>query len=50
MKAAIAFNSKRKEPAKPDTTHLSPEGATETAGLVAREIRKNVPELAGLLR
>jgi lysophospholipase L1-like esterase len=48
--AAVAFNAKSKDPAQPDTTHLSPEGATGTAGLVAEEIRKNVPDLARLLR
>lgn len=48
--AAVAFDAAVKDPTKPDKTHLSPEGATKTAGLVAEEIRKNVPELAGLLR
>jgi lysophospholipase L1-like esterase len=43
--AAAAFNRN-----KTDTTHLSPEGAAETAKLVADEIRKNVPELAKLLK
>lgn len=48
--AAVAFNAKSKDPAKPDTTHLSTDGATKTADLVADEIRKNVPELFQLLR
>ncbi len=48
--AAVPFNATSKDPAKPDTTHLSAEGATKTAGLVADEIRKNAPELAALLR
>jgi len=43
--AAATFNRN-----KTDTTHLSPEGAAETAKLVADEIRKNVPELAKLLK
>lgn len=47
--AAVTFNPKIKDPAKPDTTHLSSEGAKETAKLVAEEMRNNVPELAGLL-
>jgi pectinesterase len=47
--AAVAFNAKTKDPEKPDTTHLSAEGAAKTASLVAEEIRKNVPDLAGLL-
>ena len=49
-KAAVAFDAKTKDPSRPDKTHLSPEGATETAKLVADEVRKNVPELAKLLR
>ena len=48
-KAAVAFDAKTKDPSRPDKTHLSPEGATETAKLVADEVRKNVPELAKLL-
>ncbi len=48
--AAVAFNAKSKDPAKPDTTHLSADGATKTADLVADEIRKHVPELFQLLR
>jgi pectinesterase len=47
--AAVAFDAKAKDPSKPDKTHLSAQGAKETARLVAAEIRKNVPELAGLL-
>jgi len=49
-KAAEDFDPQAKDPAKPDKTHLSPKGAEETAGLVAEEIRKNVPELAELLK
>ncbi len=48
--AAVAFDAKTKDPTKPDKTHLSTEGATKTANLVADEIRKNVPELELLLR
>lgn len=48
--AAVAFNAKSKDPEFPDRTHLSEKGAEETAKLVADEIRKNVPELAKLLR
>lgn len=47
--AAVSFDAKSKDPAHPDKTHLSPLGATETAKLVADEIRKSVPELATLL-
>ncbi len=47
--AAAEFDAKSKDPAKPDKTHLSAKGAQETAKLVADEIRKNSPELAGLL-
>ena len=47
--AAVAFDAKSKDPAKPDKTHLSAEGAAKTAKLVAEEIRKKVPELAELL-
>ena len=49
-KAAAAFDAKTKDPAKPDKTHLSAEGAAQTAELVAGESHKNVPELAKLLR
>lgn len=49
-KAAIAFDAKAKDPAKPDKTHLSEKGATETAKLVADEIRQKVPDLAKLLK
>jgi len=49
-KAAEVFDPPGKDPAKPDKTHLSPKGAEETAGLVVDEIRKNVPELAELLK
>lgn len=48
--AAVAFDAKTRDPSKPDKTHLSDEGAEETAKLVADEIRKNVPELAKLLK
>ncbi len=48
--AAVAFNAESKDPAKPDRTHLSAEGGAKTAELVAEEIRKHVPDLAGLLR
>jgi pectinesterase len=48
--AAKAFNPHSKDPARPDTTHLSAEGAAKTAVLVADEIRRKVPELARLLR
>ena len=49
-KAALAFDAKSKDPSQPDKTHLSPKGAAETAKLVAAEIRKNIPELAGFLK
>jgi lysophospholipase L1-like esterase len=49
-KAAIAFDAKSSDPSKPDKTHLSSKGAAETAKLVVDEIRKNVPELAKLLK
>ena len=49
-KAAEVFDPKVKDPAQPDKTHLSPKGAEETAGLVVDEIRKDVPELAELLK
>ena len=49
-KAAVAFDAKTKDPSQPDKTHLSAKGAAETAKLVAAEIRKNVPELATLLK
>lgn len=48
--AAVAFDAKSSDPAKPDKTHLSPKGAEETAKLVADEVRKNIPELARLLK
>lgn len=47
--AAVVFDAKSKDPAKPDKTHLSDKGAEETAKLVADEIRMNVPELSVLL-
>jgi pectinesterase len=47
--AAIAFDAQSKDPAKPDKTHLSAKGAAETTKLMAEEIRRKVPELAGLL-
>lgn len=49
-KAAVVFDAKSKDPAKPDRTHLSAEGAQASAKLVAEEIRKNIPDLAELLR
>jgi lysophospholipase L1-like esterase len=49
-KAAVAFDARTKDPSKPDTTHLSTKGAAETAKLIADEIRKEVPELAKLLK
>ena len=48
--AARAFNAKSKDPSRPDTTHLSALGAAKTATLVADEIRKNIMELAKLLK
>ncbi len=48
--AAAAFDPKTNDPSKPDKTHLSEKGATETAKLVADEIRQKVPELAKLLK
>lgn len=48
--AAIAFDAASKDPSKPDKTHLSEKGAEETAKLVADEVRKQVPELAALLK
>jgi lysophospholipase L1-like esterase len=48
--AAVPFDAASKDPAHPDKTHLSAEGATKTASLVADGIRKNAPELAPLLR
>lgn len=48
--AAAAFDPKAKDPSKPDKTHLSAKGAEETAKLVADEIRKQLPELAKLLK
>jgi len=49
-KAAVAFDAKSANPSNPDKTHLSPQGAAETAKLVAEEIRKHAPELAKLLK
>lgn len=48
--AAEAFDAKSRNPSIPDRTHLSAYGATETAKLVAEEIRKNIPALAGRLK
>lgn len=48
--AAAAYDAKTKDPTHPDKTHLSTKGAEETAKLVADEIRKNIPELARLLK
>jgi lysophospholipase L1-like esterase len=47
---SLPFNAKSEDPSKPDATHLSPEGAAETAKLVAEEIRKTSPEIALFLR
>ncbi|MES2440174.1 MAG: rhamnogalacturonan acetylesterase [Verrucomicrobiota bacterium] len=47
--AAVAYDAKSKDLAKPDKTHLSTFGETETAKLVADEIRKTSPELAKTL-
>ena len=44
--AAVPYDAKSKDPATPDKTHLSNFGETETAKLVAGEIRKVSPELA----
>ena len=49
-KAAVAFDARSKDPSVPDKTHLSSKGAAETAKLVADEIRKNIPELAAVLK
>jgi len=46
--AAAVFDIKSSDPEKSDKTHLSPEGATRIAHLVATEIRTIVPELAGI--
>jgi len=47
---SLPFNAPGKDSSKPDTTHLSPTGATETAKLVADELRKASPEFAPLLQ
>lgn len=47
--AAVAFNAPSQVPTKPDTTHLSAEGAARTANLVAEEIGRLEPELARML-
>ncbi len=47
--AATVFDAKHKDPNRIDKTHLSPEGAKQTAALVADEIRLNVKELEDLL-
>lgn len=49
-KAAVAFDAWSQDTLKPDKTHLSAVGASKTAALVADEIRKNVSELAQLLK
>lgn len=49
-KAAEEFDAPGKDPAKPDKTHLSAKGASETARLVTAEIRRNVPDLAKRLK
>jgi pectinesterase len=48
-RAAAAFDANGKNPSIPDKTHLSEYGATETAKLVAGEIRNNVSELGMLM-
>lgn len=48
--AAAVFDPKPKDPAKPDKTHLSAQGAEATAKLVADEIRLRLPALAALLK
>jgi len=48
--AALVYDARTKDPSKPDKTHLSAEGAKETAKLVADEIRKNAPALANLMK
>lgn len=47
-KAAVAYDAKSSKP-EPDKTHLSNLGETETAILVANEIRKVSPDLAEIL-
>ena len=47
--SALAYDAKPKDPAKPDKTHLSPLGETETAKLVADGIRNTSPDLAKIL-
>ncbi len=47
--AAAVFDAKHKDPNRVDKTHLSPEGAKQTAMLVADEIRLNVSGLDELL-
>lgn len=47
--AAAEFHARGREPGKPDTTHLSPEGAEKTAALVAGAIRGHIAGLAELL-
>lgn len=47
--AAAVFDPKTKDPSKPDRTHLSPEGAKQTAALVADEVRLKVKGLEKLL-
>lgn len=49
-KAAVAYDAKAKDPARPDKTHLSAAGAEAAAALIAAEIRKQVPELGKLLK
>ncbi len=48
-RAAAVFHARGREPGKPDTTHLSPEGAEKTAALVASEIRGRISGLSDLL-
>lgn len=47
---AVVFDAKSKDSSRPDKTHLSPEGASKTADIVADEVRKNAAELAKLLK
>lgn len=47
--AAREYDKPSKDPAVPDTTHLSPKGAAATARLVAAEVRAKIPGLTSLL-
>lgn len=48
--AAKRFDPRVRPPAFPDKTHLSKYGAQQTAGLVAAELRRVVPEFEALLQ